>query len=140
MFGLGFSEIVVIGILALILLGPDQLPDLARKLGRIINDLKRTTDDLKDEFKNSGINPTHLLEDIKRERQPKAQTPSTKTSDTNSTEKKPDTFKPLESPSTQMNLEDQVIVRSAGTIDPMGAPKQADKTQVTNGSDDSGKT
>lgn len=68
MFGLGFSEILVLGVLALILLGPEQLPDLARKLGRFINDLKRTTDGLKDEFHNSGINPKNLLEDIKRER------------------------------------------------------------------------
>lgn len=68
MFGLGFSEIVVLGVLALILLGPEQLPDLARKLGRFVNDLKRTTDGLKEEFKNSGINPQSLLEDIKREK------------------------------------------------------------------------
>lgn len=68
MFGLGFSEILVIGVLALILLGPEQLPDLARKLGRFINDLKKTTDGLKEEFKNSGINPHNLLEEIKREK------------------------------------------------------------------------
>ena len=67
MFGLGFSEIAIIGVLALILLGPEQLPDLARKLGRFINDLKRTTDGIKEEFKSSGINPTNLLEEIKRE-------------------------------------------------------------------------
>ncbi len=68
MFGLGFSEIIILGVLALILLGPEQLPDLARKLGRFINDLKRTTDGIKNEFHNSGMNPTNLLEDIKRER------------------------------------------------------------------------
>lgn len=68
MFGLGFTEILVIGVLALILLGPEQLPDLARKLGRFVNDLKRTTDGLKEEFKNSGINPQQFLEDINREK------------------------------------------------------------------------
>ncbi len=68
MFGLGFTEVLVIGVLALILLGPEQLPDLARKLGRFVNDLKRTTDGLKEEFKNSGINPQQFLEDINREK------------------------------------------------------------------------
>jgi sec-independent protein translocase protein TatB len=67
MFGLGFSELVAIGILALILLGPDQLPDLARKLGRFVNDLKRTTDNLNEEFRNAGIHPSRLLDEIKRE-------------------------------------------------------------------------
>jgi sec-independent protein translocase protein TatB len=61
MFGLGFSEIIVIGVLALILLGPEQLPDLARTLGRFINDLKRTSDNLKDEFEQANIHPARLL-------------------------------------------------------------------------------
>lgn len=67
MFGLGFSEIVVIGILALILLGPEQLPDLARTIGRFVNDLKRTTDGLKEEFEQTSLHPSNLLEEIKRE-------------------------------------------------------------------------
>lgn len=67
MFGLGFSEIIVLGVLALILLGPEQLPDLARKLGKFINELKRTTDGIKEEFKSSGLHPSNLLEEIKRE-------------------------------------------------------------------------
>jgi sec-independent protein translocase protein TatB len=74
MFGLGFSEIIVIGVLALILLGPEQLPDLARTLGRFINDLKRTSDNLKDEFEQANIHPARLLEEIQREAQPKSDT------------------------------------------------------------------
>lgn len=67
MFGLGFSEIVVIGVLALILLGPEQLPDLARTIGRFVNDLRRTTDGLKEEFRQASIHPSNLLEEIKKE-------------------------------------------------------------------------
>ena len=82
MFGLGFSEIVVLGVLALILLGPEQLPDLARKLGKFINELKRTTDGIKEEFKSTGLHPSTLLEEIKREgpeAAPKATAPVTQT-------------------------------------------------------------
>lgn len=61
MFNMGFSEMVIVGVLALIVIGPKQLPELARTLGRIINDLKRSTDSLKDEF-NAEL---HRMEDEK---------------------------------------------------------------------------
>lgn len=51
MFGLGFSEIIFLAVLALIIIGPKQLPEVARTIGRFINDLKRTTEGLKSEFK-----------------------------------------------------------------------------------------
>ena len=50
MFGLGFGEILIILVLALILLGPAKLPDVAKQLGKGLRDFKRATDDLKDQF------------------------------------------------------------------------------------------
>ena len=47
MFGLGFGEIVIVAILALVLLGPDQLPEAAKALGKTLQDLKKATDGLK---------------------------------------------------------------------------------------------
>jgi Tat protein translocase TatB subunit len=46
MFNLGFSEIVIIGVLALILIGPKQLPEMARVLGRLIAEFKKATSEL----------------------------------------------------------------------------------------------
>lgn len=46
MFGLGFSEMILIAIIALIFIGPKQLPEVARTLARFINELRRTTDEL----------------------------------------------------------------------------------------------
>lgn len=46
MFNLGFSEIVIIGILALILIGPKQLPEVARVVGRMLREFKQATTDL----------------------------------------------------------------------------------------------
>lgn len=46
MFNLGFSEIILISIIALIFIGPKQLPEIARALGRALNELKRATEDL----------------------------------------------------------------------------------------------
>jgi len=47
MFGLGFGEIVIVAILALVLLGPDRLPGAAKMLGKTLQDLKKATDGLK---------------------------------------------------------------------------------------------
>jgi Sec-independent protein translocase protein TatA len=48
-----FSEMIFLGILAFIVIGPKQLPELARKLGRILNELKRASDPIKHEL---GLN------------------------------------------------------------------------------------
>lgn len=50
MFGLGFGEILVILVLALILLGPARLPEVAKQLGKGLRDFKKATDDLKGQF------------------------------------------------------------------------------------------
>ncbi len=52
MFGLGMSEIIVLGVLALIVIGPKELPELARTIGRFMNELKRSSNILTDEFKH----------------------------------------------------------------------------------------
>lgn len=41
-----------IALLALLLIGPKQLPEVARTLGRFLNDLKRSTNGLKADFQN----------------------------------------------------------------------------------------
>ena len=50
MFGLSFTEVVIIAVLALILLGPDQLPTVARTVGKTLRELRRAADDLKDQI------------------------------------------------------------------------------------------
>ena len=47
MFGIGMTEMVLIAALALIILGPKKLPDLARSLGKGFAEFKRATNDLK---------------------------------------------------------------------------------------------
>lgn len=51
MFGLGMSEIIFLGLLALIVIGPKELPELARTIGRFMNELKRSTNILTDDLK-----------------------------------------------------------------------------------------
>ena len=47
MFSMGPLEILLIFALALILLGPKRLPEAARQLGRMLGEVRRTTDDLR---------------------------------------------------------------------------------------------
>jgi Tat protein translocase TatB subunit len=51
MFGIGMPELLLILALALIVLGPKKLPELARALGKGMAELRRATEDLKDEFR-----------------------------------------------------------------------------------------
>lgn len=44
---IGTSELILIGIIALIFLGPRRLPEMARKLGKIMADFRTTTNEFK---------------------------------------------------------------------------------------------
>ena len=50
MFGIGFPELLMILVIALIVVGPSKLPDLARALGRGYAEFRRATDELKETF------------------------------------------------------------------------------------------
>ena len=48
MFGIGMPEMLLICAIALIVIGPKKLPDLAKSLGRAFGEFKRATSDLKE--------------------------------------------------------------------------------------------
>ena len=54
MFGIGLPEFILILALALIVVGPDKLPDLARSVAKGILDLKKTANTLKESLTEEG--------------------------------------------------------------------------------------
>jgi Tat protein translocase TatB subunit len=50
MFGIGGSELIVILVIALIVVGPQRLPELAKTIGKVFGEFQKATDDLKREM------------------------------------------------------------------------------------------
>ncbi|MFC5300232.1 Sec-independent protein translocase protein TatB [Azospira restricta] len=61
MFDIGFSEMVVIAVVALVVLGPERLPKVARTAGHLLGRLQRYVSDVK-----ADINREMQLEELKK--------------------------------------------------------------------------
>ena len=61
MFDIGFSEIVVIAVVALIVIGPERLPKTARTLGHLFGRLQRYVNDVK-----ADINREMELDELRK--------------------------------------------------------------------------
>ena len=61
MFDVGFSEMLMIGIVALVVIGPERLPKVARTAGLFIGRMRRYVSDIK-----ADINREMQLEELKQ--------------------------------------------------------------------------
>jgi len=66
MFGIGMPEMILILAVALIVIGPKKLPDLAKSLGRAMGEFKKATSDLKQSMEaDTGLSEVkETLDDI----------------------------------------------------------------------------
>lgn len=65
MFDIGFSEMILIGIVALMILGPERLPAAARTIGSLIAKLQSAIANLKVDIQQDN----HVISDIEEFRQ-----------------------------------------------------------------------
>ena len=68
MFGIGASEMVIVGLIFLVIFGPSKLPQMARDAGRLMSEARRAMDDFKDEL-------TSAADEDKHDRSPAGKTP-----------------------------------------------------------------
>jgi Tat protein translocase TatB subunit len=66
MFGIGMTELMVILVIGLLVLGPKRLPGLARSLGRSLAEFRRASNDIRREFMDVAeevrIDPPNLTD------------------------------------------------------------------------------
>jgi Tat protein translocase TatB subunit len=77
MFDIGMPEMIMIFIVALLVVGPKKLPEIAKALGKGLGELKKSFQDVKDsvqeEFKESTSEIRDAVTDVKRQIQAEAE-------------------------------------------------------------------
>lgn len=95
MFNMGFTEMLFVAGLALILIGPKQLPELARNLGRLLNEFKRSTSIFTEELKAHTDFDRRIMREEEHQKiiKPDTQQPAAPTAETPANETKADSDK-----------------------------------------------
>lgn len=57
MFGIGMPELIIILVIALIVIGPQKLPDIARSLGKGLAEFKRASEDFRQNISEEAKAP-----------------------------------------------------------------------------------
>ncbi len=68
MFGLGFPELMLIFVIALIVFGPKKLPELGRSLGRALQEFKKASEEFQESMKAEmkEVEKTAQIDEVKK--------------------------------------------------------------------------
>ena len=67
MFGIGYQEMVLIGVVALLIFGPGRLPEVASQVGRWVREFRRMSADLTSEFESAMSEVDDVKRSVQRE-------------------------------------------------------------------------
>ena len=142
MFGIGMTEMLLIAGLALIVLGPKKLPDLARSLGKGFAEFKRATTELKNtiEVEARSVEVEKVREQLLREG--KLTPPQAASAEGDNSEPKPEPQGNAEKIrearlAKSMSLEDELAAVQSSIFEPApphaAATPESDQEQKQNG-------
>lgn len=58
---IGFTELILVAIVAFVVIGPDKLPEYARKLGKMLRELKKYTGAASEEIQKNVVEPLNEI-------------------------------------------------------------------------------
>lgn len=58
---MSFNELIILMVIALVLFGPEDLPDVARAIGRVVFEVKKIAGDMTKEFQDAVNTPSNVL-------------------------------------------------------------------------------
>ena len=73
MFGIGLPELIIIIVVALLVVGPSKLPELARSMGRALGEFRRMADDVKETIEQEMAKEPEMEEEKQKEEEKKAE-------------------------------------------------------------------
>ena len=139
MFGIGLPEMILILALALIVVGPDKLPDLARSMAKGLLELKKTAEGLKASFTEEG-NP---LDEIRPELEDAARSLKNNLLEGPDADKRPDTPYPGVNPPPPASSPTDIDAEYSAAAPPDPAsepatdePKSAEESQAGKDADE----
>ena len=59
---IGFTELILVVIVAFVVIGPDKLPEYARKLGKMLRELKKYTGAASEEIQKNVVEPLNEIQ------------------------------------------------------------------------------
>lgn len=62
---LGFPELILIFVAALLIFGPKKLPELGKSLGKGLREFKRATEDIKSNWEDQIKDAEHSIKEVK---------------------------------------------------------------------------
>ena len=127
MFGIGMPEMILILAVALIVIGPKKLPDLAKSLGKAMGEFKKATRDLKDSMQIDAE-----LKEVKGafDDLGKAPSPAAPDRTARSDADDADSMDPLKTAFDHRNSDEDPALEDAGTDDGRPAPEADGDTQA----------
>jgi len=114
-FNVGGGELLIILFVALVVLGPDKLPDAARKLGNVMGEIKRMSAGFQDELKQAMDTPNKAVTSVRDTVKGTASTSSTPDAEERAAEAA-ETTGPVVAPEPITRADDDIR-----PIDPTGA-------------------